>query len=310
VHSRSDIRPALTLVELLTVLSIIILLTAILLPSLSNARNQARRTRVKALIVALDKGLEMFRNDFGEYPASNVRKDPIADFPANEGHEDCLWGGHTLARAMVGPDYMGVDSEARVLRDGFLPENTITMAEVQKLGRRGVYVDGIKLVKDTDPRFERDDTKAGRPLVDDVVYGFPILYYRANIRADQPFCVSGGGDNGYGEGGDRPGVYALWDNFGFTGLSSDYDEWGFWDIAKTGLTIPAHPIANIGSLMPDRVNRPPPYYPAGKTFPGALHNEQALKASGVVKPYNPETFILLDAGRDGLWGTDDDIGNF
>jgi hypothetical protein len=30
----------------------------------------------------------------------------------------------------------------------------------------------------------------------------------------------------------------------------------------------------------------------------------------VVKPCNPETFILIDAGKDGLYGTNDDITNF
>lgn len=303
-------RPGFTLIEVLTVVGIIALLLGILIPALGGARDQARRARVRSLIVALDNGLELFRNDFGEYPDSEVRDDPITDFPATEGPEDCLWGGHVLARAMVGHDGRGIDTEARVLRQGFLPENQLTMAQAAKLPRRGMFAQGIKLVKDTDPRFARDTTKAGRPLVDDVVYGFPILYYRADPKAGAPFCNSGGGDRNYGEPGDRPGVYALWDNFGFTGISMDTGAWGFWDIGRTGLQIPAHPIADIGSVVPERINRPPPYYPRGKTFPGAFHDENVLKTSGVVRPHNPDRFILLDAGRDGLWGTHDDIRNF
>jgi hypothetical protein len=28
------------------------------------------------------------------------------------------------------------------------------------------------------------------------------------------------------------------------------------------------------------------------------------------QPYNPDTYILISAGRDGLYGTEDDIKNF
>jgi hypothetical protein len=41
-----------------------------------------------------------------------------------------------------------------------------------------------------------------------------------------------------------------------------------------------------------------------------LHDENALRAASVVKPVNSETFILIDAGKDCLYGTDDDVTNF
>ena len=59
----------------------------------------------------------------------------------------------------------------------------------------------------------------------------------------------------------------------------------------------------IGILMPS-------FYPGGRTFTGLLHDANALKAAGVVKPHNADRFILIHAGADGLYGTTDDITNF
>jgi prepilin-type N-terminal cleavage/methylation domain-containing protein len=74
-------RPGFTLVELLTVVAIISLLIGILLPSLSRARDQAKRLRTAALLDAIGKGIEMFHGDFKQYPDSSARVDPITDWP-------------------------------------------------------------------------------------------------------------------------------------------------------------------------------------------------------------------------------------
>ncbi len=71
-----------------------------------------------------------------------------------------------------------------------------------------------------------------------------------------------------------------------------------------------HPLGSFGSLVPDRINRPPFFCGYGKTFAGMLHDETALSAAGVVKAVNAERFVLVHPGADGLYGTDDDIVNF
>lgn len=290
-----------TLIELLTVVGIISLLIGILLPSLSRARDQARRVKVRATLAAIDKGLEMFQNDLRQYPRSDIHGDAIVDFPGAAPDVNAMWGSHSLARALVGPDLQGVDTELRMLKQGDLKENQITMADVRNMPRAGPYMDGVTLIRDTDPRWGEGDRHppSGRPFVVDDAYEFPILYYKASPQKPKPFSD-----------GDLQAVYNLWDNFGLTGISNDDRADSLWDFDKTGLDIPAHPLAHFGSEVPARINNPPPYYPKGKTFQGFLHNRAALDTGGVVRPVNPDRFVLIHPGADALWGTTDDLANF
>jgi hypothetical protein len=209
----------------------------------------------------------------------------------------------------------GVDAERRSLRNGGMPGNSITMSQLAVATRRGPYLEGIIVVRDTDPRFGhvQEGPNTGRLIFIDAPYGSPILYYPAYTRASEPFCADGWGGSSpssYGKTGDRLGIYRLLDNYAITGVSMADGADHFWDFANTGLNLSAHPLGDVGSLTPDQINRSPSYYPKGKTFPGFLHDESALRAASVVKPVNPETFILIDAGRDGLYSTDDDVANF
>ena len=59
-----------TLVELLVVISIIALLLAILLPSLSRAREIAKRVVCASNLRQLGFGFILYTEDYGHYPAS------------------------------------------------------------------------------------------------------------------------------------------------------------------------------------------------------------------------------------------------
>ena len=48
----------------------------------------------------------------------------------------------------------------------------------------------------------------------------------------------------------------------------------------------------------------------GKTFADYIHDHSAGHAGNVLKPRNPERFIMMSAGPDGLYGTTDDVNNF
>jgi len=306
-------RAGFTLVELLTVIGIIALLIGILVPSLSRARDQARRVKVQATLSAIDKALEMFHNDFGEYPDSGGSIDPIEDLNA-KGRIFPMEGVHWLARALVGHDFQGVDTAGRSLDSYAYP---VSMAELADAARRGPYLADATIVRDTDARFgdtTGDSLRNGRPIVIDDAYESPILYYRASPKAPEPFCQFGDPINGCAHCPKRPGIYELSDNQRITGRWENGSSVGppdslpGWDFANTG-QLP-HPIASFGSVHPDSVSEPPSYNPAGKTFTGLLHDEDTLKAAGVVRPHNPDRFILIDAGRDGLYGTEDDLTNF
>ena len=74
-----------TLIELLTVIAIIALLIGILLPSLSQARTQAKNLRTRGMLKGVEGAVEMFRVDnqkerelkpSGGIPLSSLADDP------------------------------------------------------------------------------------------------------------------------------------------------------------------------------------------------------------------------------------------
>ncbi|NOX96976.1 MAG: prepilin-type N-terminal cleavage/methylation domain-containing protein [Nitrospirae bacterium] len=59
-----------TLVELLVALAIITILSAVVLPALHRARDEARKAEAISELRALDSGIRMFEMDYGAYPPS------------------------------------------------------------------------------------------------------------------------------------------------------------------------------------------------------------------------------------------------
>lgn len=57
-----------TLIELLTVISIIAVLAAILLPSVSSAQVMAKRTETRVMFASWGAAMEAFRQEYGAYP--------------------------------------------------------------------------------------------------------------------------------------------------------------------------------------------------------------------------------------------------
>src|SRR3990172_2557599 len=119
-HSR---RSAFSLVELLTVIFIIGLLIAILVPSLSAARNAAKKMTTAKELDSIKVGLEMFKNENGpEFPQTNgyppsFAHPPIPEaltadearlgkFPFLEGKPE-VTGAHWLPAMLMGVDKFG-----------------------------------------------------------------------------------------------------------------------------------------------------------------------------------------------------------
>jgi len=63
-----------TLLELLVVISIIGLLVALLVPTISRATETVRKAMTRRIIKEVSVGLENYRSDFGEYPPSRPYK--------------------------------------------------------------------------------------------------------------------------------------------------------------------------------------------------------------------------------------------
>ncbi len=158
-------RRGFTLIELLVVVAIIALLLAILVPALSGARTQAKRSRVAAQLQVISVGLHAFANDMGDFPTS----DPFSGDPMIDPNY-MPTGAHILAMALVGTPggmtplgnkkpYLAVDKSGARRADN---------PEPQEWGMFpcGPFPPSLTMY-----------------VLRDLSYGSPILYYRANRRA-------------------------------------------------------------------------------------------------------------------------------
>jgi prepilin-type N-terminal cleavage/methylation domain-containing protein len=321
-------RPGFTLVELLVVIGIIALLIGIAVPSLARARDVARRSKTAAELAAIGTDLEVFHTDFREYPASDaVRLDPLTDLPnADNRDSPIMQGAHWLARALAGSDGEGVDAEGLILKDrSFVQEEPgggrligaagdghgASIQALQKTPRKARYLgDPRLLAQDTDTSRFAKKLGPGRLVLVDAFNG-PILYYRANAQAPFPF---GAYSNAPGPA-DGPAVYNLWDNASITGCNRGATVLP-WDFANTGLN---HGLGYFGPAPADMLSNPglvdsdvPPTSSVyrGKSFAAFLHDHGIHTTSGVIKPIKPDGFLLLSAGKDAVFGTEDDVTDF
>ena len=298
-----------TLVELLVVVSIIAVLVGIIVPAINMARMQAKKGALKSTLNAISTGLDVFRNDFGNYPDSSIRDDVIGSdyyLRGENAHWDNAYtdvGAHRLAEAMFGIDLLGhstfqpngipfyhVNSfgvpcdnyENEVERTG--PYVSLDNLEIGTMGdvpeAPGMQFDACIRSAGTVESVQFSGKFNSNPLIMDGLrrkLPRPILYYRAHKRGTFINTIYNYDDNHYIT--DPFGMQYEDKSTGYTYTGNPSDLKSFpnfiWD-QKTG----------IGTTPADRLNHPS------------------------ARPYNSDTFILVSAGPDGEYGTEDDITNF
>jgi prepilin-type N-terminal cleavage/methylation domain-containing protein len=311
-----------TLVELLTTVAIIALLVGILVPSVNMVRNIAKEAKQNAQINTIEMALLTFKNDYGDYPPSD-----FPDLRFTPPKTDYC-GAQKLSEALLGMDLRGFhpDSDfATYEKDpnpaggvyylqGFTPEavehnlksrlgpyierkiaNTYQLGNTQPGSMDGLYGDYTvpPLRKDT---FVICDIYGSIKLTLQsgkvVKAGRPILYYKANKSSKRFF----------NENADNLQIYNVNDNQPLIELHA----------MSTGIRpseIPNyHPLCAPAFFYGDQ------YYQnlsRGIKSDNYLVDIQASQMSqGVRLPYRPDSYILISAGPDGLYGTADDITNF
>jgi prepilin-type N-terminal cleavage/methylation domain-containing protein len=320
-----DARRAFTLIELLVVMAIITLIISILLPSLSKAREHAKNVKTRAMLKTVSDGLEMYRNEnesdraakaTNGYPPSAMGEDPAVEGTQN------IAGANWLVRYLMGKDLAGYAPRRNVpsnLLNPGDPAEEVAWYGYDTSGRPvvdrvGPYLDGqaIKPI-----RTKELPQSAGNPalnanyeeqvLVDQ--FGYPVLYYVANAtQASKTHAQIAALDY------NTSAIYTMRDNALFTGQCKGsvctVPGWNF-DSADH------HDLGDFGS-HPSDIPTPDTITANTRTFPYIILDKSLYDASydsttpskTTMVPYRKDSYLLFTAGKDGIFGTQDDVDNY
>lgn len=307
-------RAGFTIIELLTVMSIIIILISIMVPSLNRVKRYALQVKQKKNFTAIDAGLTMFNAEFDGYPESSQFDPPPTSAP--------YCGAMRLAEAMVGQDVLGFHPLSHFYQDGttggaaptdlYPARRFVTLPpalpatptpaekaaiEASERERKGLYLPrenaNVYVMGELFADYATFGTEAySLPVLCDVYanvpnrrtgrnVGTPILYYKANAR-NKSFETA-------------PATPAL-------NIYNHLDNIDLLSLQVPWMPLTYHPMGPLGSPTPlgTTVTANP------FIFYDAIRNEKL----SVSKPFNADSYILISAGFDGLYGTKDDVFNF
>jgi type II secretory pathway pseudopilin PulG len=280
---------AFTIVEILTVMSVIIILISLLLPALNAVKRFSKVVLQKNQFRNIGSGLLVYESDFGEYPDSSEKDADGA----------CYCGAMKLAEVMAGQDGLGFNLNSRLADNGKDAAGNVLYPPPPPTPYPASYVDNLRSRKEyLEPQyaqichltdlyaspgstFNNPDKVA---LLCDVFgllrsqttgkkIGMPVLYYRADTSK-----MSNDSNNP----ANTDNIYNYMDNQDLLGMG-----------------LPLSP-----------TTMPPLYQgtsgPAGQVFYQNIQDNTSI----IPRPYNKDSYILISAGWDGIYGTKDDIYNF
>jgi len=267
------------------------MLIGLLIPSLNTVRRFAKNTKQSAQLASIGAALTTFHNDYGEYPPSDRFSDGTtqADY--------C--GAQKLCEAMLGRDLMGFHPETSWSATDGRYYSIVTVEQRQRVGRYlelatanafrlgisrpgaqdGLFdfgapaFSGLPLAGNT---FVLCDVFANTRIVmtngDTVRAGRPILYYRANASS-RVLRTTSVDDQ----------IYNHKDNIDLIAVQDISDDGNPGD----------HPLSLGAGTQ---------FYP--------YVTDPRVSTEDWDWPYRPDSYLLITAGADGLYGSGDDICNF
>ncbi|MBN2455559.1 MAG: type II secretion system protein [Sedimentisphaerales bacterium] len=293
-------KDAFTIIELLTVMSIIVILIGLLVPSLNMVRRYAKKVRQNAQFHSIGAALELFNNEHDGYPPS--------DMEDGDGKQYC--GALKLCEAMMGQDLLGFHPDSRFRQDLTVDGTAVTLLYDKDPDTKADDPDDDNLASRKGPFLPLESANAYRlwniygkgntgPFPENLfvlcdVYsnvsnrslegkqhiGMPILYYRADEsgRVHDPNEPPTPSDR-------KHQFYNDLDNYMLLALGAP------WEGPPPQQSPKGHPIFH------ERTK----FYEMTK-------NESINIDAG--RPYRSDTYILISAGFDGKYGTPDDVFNF
>ncbi len=303
-----------TIVELLTVMSVIAILIGLLVPALNLVRDYAKELQQSAQFHSIEVAIDMFvaQSGYGNYPPS---KDNIPASGAGTTIDIAPYGGaQKLAEALVGWDLLGYHPLSSFRSDG-----------CDDLGNLIYDTAGVNLIPNIEQRKEQfiELENANAYMLGDIysdltgsavsafnpdnyvlcdVYakkrtlavnqlgkktGMPILYYKARTRW---YAQDHTNTRDMGVVPQIPGtieddIYYYPDNENLLLLGDPDDPLIEQPLAIGGA-------GNVANLL---------------LFETIILNDEVTALN---RPYRAGSFILISAGKDGLYGTSDDLMNF
>ncbi|MBN2455562.1 MAG: type II secretion system protein [Sedimentisphaerales bacterium] len=284
-----------TMIELLTVISVIAILLALLIPALSMVRRTAKETQQRSQLTTIELAITAFKSDYGDYPPSQERDE--------DGQIYC--GAQSLTEALLGQDLLGYHPDSRFRDDGedgsgnklYPKDGEVPDAEYEASldARRGTYMElqtanAYKL----EDLFGSGGTGRLNPerfVICDVFgvkrvtvgketfkAGTPILYYKAHTESKKM--------EGDTLQDARESIYNYYENA---------------DLIRLGKLPNPDPVNDPHKLDEEL------FYDEEKY---KIIDPKVTKATNRKWPHRPDSYILISAGADSEYGTADDIFNF
>jgi prepilin-type N-terminal cleavage/methylation domain-containing protein len=336
---RPNHKAGFTLVELLVVIAIIAVLISILLPAFSVVRENAHKVRTTSSLSSLGVGLDMYKGELalgGTFPPSRSDNgdgqisNPL-DRTSAVDPDTPVTGAHLLVHAMVGADLIGPAGFKDLDRNGIWaddshaaaggiyeidqasgqPEQTryqqpgyVDDKMLEGITTLGKLADSNIIVSASGGYNALEQTTRDQYLfVDD--WDHPILYYKANPAATLMVTDTAGGN---------PGVYNQADNDLLTGGSADGTDplgldFGYGPYVEGqqifhALAKDVAPPAVPAQQDPNEIYTQATY---DNSFVRFIHDD-TVRARNT--PVRRDSYLLISAGPDGVYGTGDDITNW